>query len=218
MPELTLRAGRYPKVDISAVRDLTRDDLHILAKPRAKLRAADRFKDSHHRIARLFAAGLRSSEVIAKTGYSRDRVSVLHQDPSFQELIASYRKKVDEAFVESIDQYFEVATGNMLTAERMIAQKLELAEDEGDLPSFRDLHAISRDAADRFGYGKKSTNINVNVDFATKLERARQRSTMRTIDQSPTVVTPSPLPSAGPEGLRRTLGPQAQPSRIARRA
>jgi hypothetical protein len=119
---------------------------------------------------------------VAKTGYSEGRISTLHADPTFQELIATYRKQVDAAFVASIDEYFEVATSNMLVAERMIAEKLIKAEEEDDLPSFKDLHSISRDAADRFGYGKKTTNVNVNIDFAAKLERARSRSSMKTIE------------------------------------
>lgn len=192
MTSLTLRAGRYPKVDITSVRDLVRDDLAVLSQPRAKLRAADRFKDSHHRVARLFAAGLRHADVMAKTGYSEGRISTLHADPAFQELIAQYRKQVDAAFVASVDDYFEVATSNMLKAERMIGDALDDAEANNEPVPIKTLVAIARDAADRFGYGKKQTNINVNVDFAAKLERARQRSSMKTIDSS--AVSP-PLPS-----------------------
>jgi hypothetical protein len=34
---------------------------------------------------------------------------------------------------------------------------------------------------DRFGYGKRQTNVNVNVDFAKRLEAAITRSTRREI-------------------------------------
>lgn len=218
MTSLTLRAGRYPKVEIASLRDLSRDDLAVLTKPRARLRAADRFKDSHHRIARLFAAGLRHPDVAAKTGYSESRVSVLHADPSFQELIAQYRKQVDQAFLSGVDSYFEVATSNMLKAERMLADKLDQADEDDETLPVKDLIAISRDAADRFGYGKKQTNINVNVDFAAKLERARQRSEMKTIESS--AGTPSPLPSTtgAPTVARPPSAPVAIRQRLARRA
>lgn len=202
MASLTLRAGRYPKVDITAVHDLTRDDLAILAKPRAKLRAADRFKDSHHRVARLFAAGLRTDDVVAKTGYSHSRISTLHADPSFQELIATFRKQVDAAFVASVDDYFEIATSNMLKAERMLGDKLDEADANDETLPTKDLLAISRDAADRFGYGKKQTNVNVNIDFAARLERARARASSKTIESSAGSMDPLPT----------TTGAQTRPA------
>lgn len=218
MASLTLRAGRYPKVDITAVRDLTRDDLAILAKPRAKLRAADRFKDSHHRIARLFATGLRHADVCVKTGYSEGRISTLHADPSFQELIASYRKQVDAAFVASVDDYFEIATSNMLKAERMLSDKLDEADEAGETLPTKDLLAISRDAADRFGYGKKQTNVNVNIDFAARLERARTRAATKTIESS-AVDLPRLPAKAGVSATSPSPGtPAALPARLQRRA
>lgn len=235
---MELRAGRYPKVDALAIRDLTREDLKILAQPRSKLRAADRFKDSHHRIARLFAAGLRHADVMAKTGYSEGRISTLHADPSFQELIATYRKQVDQAFVESQDTYFEIATSNMLKAERMIADQLDEADADNEQIPVKTLLAISRDAADRFGYGKKVTNVNVNVDFAARLERARARASTKQIDlvalppqQASGVAAPddrhSPAPLStknqptsysGPEVRPQRSLPPAQPQRLLRRA
>lgn len=215
MTQITLRAGRYPKVDISSVRDLARDDLSVLSQPRAKLRAADRFKDSHHRVARLFAAGLRHADVMAKTGYSEGRISTLHADPAFQELIAQYRKQVDAAFVASVDDYFEVATSNMLKAERMLGDALDEADAAGETLPLKTLVAISRDAADRFGYGKKQTNINVNVDFAAKLERARQRSSARTIESSAVSQLPS---TAGAVPSHATPAAPAAIQRLRRRA
>ena len=215
MTKLTLRAGRYPKTEITGVRDLARDDLKVLAQPRAKLSAAQRFKDPHHRIARLFASGLRMADVIAKTGYSYGRVATLHADPSFQNLIAEYRSQVNDAFIAGIDEYYEVATSNMILAERQLAQKLLQSEEDDDLLPTRDLIAISRDAADRFGYGKKTTNVNLNIDFAAKLERARQRSGKQ-ID-----VLGPPQVHQGGVGLttsRQTPPPLPQPSRMLRRA
>ena len=64
----------------------------------------------------------------------------------------------------------------MLVAERQIADRLEDAEEEGVKLPLKDLLAISRDGADRFGYGKKSAVLNTNVDFAAILEQAIARS------------------------------------------
>lgn len=183
---MTLHRGRIAKkIEILGVRELTRGDLACLREPR-NVSAVAKLRDPHHRLARLIASGLRPPEAAARCGFSVSRVYVLNIDPTFQDLVASYRKEVDAAFVQSQDEYYETATANMLKAERQIAEKLEAAEEEGELLPTRDLIAISRDAADRFGYGKKQTNLNVNVDFAAKLEKAIQRSG-KVIDNQPMI-------------------------------
>lgn len=193
---------------ILAIRDLTRDDLARLADPRTNVLAPTSLRDSHHRVARLVASGLRQFEVAAKTGYSIQRIGTLTASPAFRQLVAEYQALVTEAFVESQDDYFTVATSNMLKAERQIADKLDAADDAGETLPTRELVAISRDAADRFGYGKKLTNLNVNVDFASKLEKAIARSG-KTIEATalpgslvppvrPMTVNPVPAPSSVP--------------------
>lgn len=175
---MTLHRGRIGKsVEILGIRELTRDDLTCLREPR-QVSAAQKLRDPHHRLARLIASGIRLGEAADRAGYSYSRAAVLHADPTFQDLVANYRKQVDAAFVQSQDEYYDLATSNMRKAERMIAEKLEAADAEGETLPTRDLIAISRDAADRFGYGKKQTNLNVNVDFAAKLEKAIQRSSV----------------------------------------
>ncbi len=104
---------------------------------------------------------------------------------------------MDAEFVKNADAFYEVATSNMLKAEVMLADKLEAAEEEGTHLPTRDLIAISRDAADRFGYGKRQTNLNVNADFASLLEKAIQRSG-KTIEGS---ITP------GSQSPQRTIAP-----------
>lgn len=164
------------KFTVDTVRELTREELGLLAEPRQRQPGVARFRDPHHRLARLISSGLRYDDVAAKSGYSKGRVLTLMQDPAFLELVASYRDQVTGQFLEAVDDYYEMATGNMLKAERQIAEKLEIAEENGETLPTRDLLAISRDAADRFGYGKKQTNVNVNIDFAAQLEKAIKRS------------------------------------------
>ena len=177
---------------IEGVRDLTREDLSKLAAPRA-VPVVQRIRDPHHRLARLVAAGLKPSKAATEAGYSYASLNLLQKDPSFQELVAHYRKLVDENFAESQDAFYSLATANMLKAERHIAEQIEIKEEAGELLSVREALAISRDAADRFGYGKKTTNVNVNVDFAAKLERASRRS-LRVIDSA---APPRLVPSGG---------------------
>lgn len=207
-----IRKGVIPKPRAYTIRELTREDLARLREPRRVSNGAPaRLRESHHRIARLAAAGLKNDVIAEQTGYSYNRICTLRGAPAMAELIANYRHMVDEAFAKSIDAYYEVATKNMLAAERMIADKLDEADETGDLPSFKELSLISRDAADRFGYGKKQTNVNVNVDFAAQLDRAIKRSgKVITIPNDPRglpvplrgVAGPTPLP-APPQPFRR---------------
>lgn len=207
-----LTKGAIPKKrNILSVRELVRDDLEVLREKRAAM-PTNRFRDPHHRVARLYAAGLRTFEVQQRCGYSISRLQVLSADPAFQELVASYREKVNEAFVREQDEFYELATSNMIKAETQIAEHLEQAEENGELVPLRSLIALRADSADRLGYGKKQTNLNVNVDFAAQLEKAIKRSGV-TIDG----VSPHPTP-----GAARLESPQADeqphPVPIRRRA
>src|SRR5258707_526632 len=118
------------KPEILSVRPLTREDLALVIEKRADGEgrpiqgAVRRFRDPHHRVARLFASGLRMNEVVERCGYSYQRVHTLSTDPAFQELIAKYREKVDAAFVANADEFYEQATANMRMAERQIPERL----------------------------------------------------------------------------------------------
>lgn len=206
-----LRRGAIAKRPrILEVRPLTREDLACLTEKRAGPPTVQKLRDTHHRVARLIAAGMRYEEVAELSGYSYQRIYVLTTDPAFQELVATYRGKVDEAFIRAQDQYQTVAISNMMKAETMIADKLDDAIEAGEHLPTKDLIAISRDAADRFGYGKKSFVAHASV--STHLEKAMVRSG-RTIvvdaKGAPTLV-PSPVGSAPkttpPDQPVRTLG------------
>ena len=83
---------------------------------------------------------------------SRRRLTLLMGDPSFNELIAIYRERVEEKWNENVDRYLDLGMKNMIRAESLIADKLE--EDEVPLML---LDRISQGRADRFGYAKNST-------------------------------------------------------------
>jgi len=206
-------------IPIGQPRALTAPDLERLRETRFVATSPQKLRDSHHMVARLTAAGNTPIEVAHLTGYSRERVTVLVNSPMMKELIAQYRQKVDQAFVENQDAFFAMATANMLAAERHIADQIAELDEAGELLPIRTALAISRDAADRFGYGKKTQNLNINVDFAAQLERAIARSGKQ-IDGS--VAQPAP---GSPPSARRAVGlaPASQPSaappqRILRRA
>jgi hypothetical protein len=189
---MTIAKGAIAKpIKIHEVRELVREDLEVLRRPRHQISTPQKLRDSHHRVARLVAAGLRVRDIAEKTGYSLARLDQLRKTPAFQELVASYRNKVDEAYEQSMDDYYELIKTNAIKAERQIADRLDQADEEEDILPVRELIAISRDSADRIGYGKKQMQVNVNVDFAAQLEKAIKRSG-KSIEAVPGVAIPLP--------------------------
>lgn len=204
---MVLQRGRVvsQQPEVTDFRVLTRADLAVLQEKRPVQTLAT-LRDSHHRIARAVAAGLRNDEIATLCGISYNRVSMLKKDPAFAELVAHYRGLITAEYVQSADVFMEVATANMLKAAVMIGDKLDDAIDKGEFLPTRDLLAIHDTGADRFGYGKMQKNLNVNVDFASQLEQARKRSAKaRTIDGSPS------LAPAQIEGSVSNVAPRSDP-------
>ena len=191
-----LGRGRRPnRPAIGQIRELTQEE--VRGMQRGRVAPIKRFRDSHHRMARLFASGLRVNEVATLTGYSISRVSLFHTNPAFQELIADKRKVEEEEFRDAITAYNALILSNGLKAERKLADKLD-DDDEAEELSVRELVSIARDAADRVGLSKRSINFNVNADFAAQLDRCIERSLPRSGDlklvaESP----PTPPPDRG---------------------
>lgn len=180
---------------------LTRDDLLRLHEGNRQASSLQRIRASHHSVARLIAAGLSYREVSAYTGYSEVRIAHLAVAPAMKELIAVYIDRIGERQLEAVDAYLELKTSNMIAAERHIADKIAELDEEGELLPIKTALAISADAADRVGYGKRQTNLNVNVDFAAALERAMKRSgkVLNSAASALKVVgSPSPLPTPTP--------------------
>lgn len=173
---IMLGRGRKPiRPGIGKVRELTLGEVQGMTRARAQ--PIQRFRDSHHHMARLFAKGLRVGEVADLTGYSVSRVSLFHSSPAFQDLIAEKRKVEDQISRDQITNYNSMILSNGIKAERKIADKLD-DDDENEELSIRELISIARDAADRVGLSKRSIQTNVNMDFAQMLDRAIKRSEM----------------------------------------
>lgn len=154
-------------------------------------------RDVHHQMARLFAMGLRTGQVAERIGYTLNRVSTIRNSPAFEALVAGYRAKLDEGYSKASFDYFSTLSTNGMKAERLIADRLDdlLDGSEDALPiSTKELVAISRDSADRTGFGKRQTNLNLNADFATLLDRAVQRSreAMVGVGQDPPMIDVTP--------------------------
>lgn len=166
-----------PALHKFTVRQIDRDEVGRLLEPRAKPdNVIAQLRDSHHKVARLLAAGLRPTEVAERSGYSLQSICRFQKVPAFQELLVHYRSVIDEAFAVAADEYATLSTANMIAAERHIADTIAELDEKGELLPVKTALAISADKADRFGYGKKQTNLNVNVDFAKNLEGMIRRS------------------------------------------
>lgn len=194
------------------LRPLAPEHLDLLEGPRrpAPQVTTSNLRDAHHVMARMFALGLRVKAVAERMGYSATRVSTLRQSPAFEALIAHYRGVVDAEFKTTSHDMFSLLTQNTHRAERFVAERLDEHEDavlaaaEGvettaRMVPLKELLAISRDGADRVGYGKRSVNLNLNADFAGNLEAAIRRSRQAQLID----VSPPDTPSLGPPIKRR---------------
>lgn len=161
-------------IEIHDLRPLSRADLAVLAEPRPP-NSIQNLRDSHHALARAVASGMSDAECAAATGYSIGRIRMLRQDPAFANLVAHKRSMIDAEFASAGDAVIDYLKGNALKAARMMSDKLDAAEEAGEFLPTRDLLSVQELGFDRVGYGKQTKNINVNVDLAANLERARKR-------------------------------------------
>jgi DNA-binding CsgD family transcriptional regulator len=191
---------------IGPVVELTRDDLAHLAVRRDPT-VLQTLRDNHHRIARAIAAGLSNAEVAQACGISINRVSTLRKDPSMAQLIAEKRAMIDAEFAIAADPVISFLDEIKTKSLSQIVDKLDAAAESGETLPSRDLAMFAELGLDRTGYGKQTKNVNINVDFAAKLEEARRRSerasSLRVVGSS------QPVPAIPqPAGESRPVAPQ----------
>lgn len=153
------------------VRELAPADLEMLAVEKgSKTPALKKISDRHHALARNIAAGMPVGEAALICGYDISRVSILRNDPAFQELVEFYREEKDRAF-RSVQDKLAGITSDVLDE---LQTRLE---DEPEKMTVPQLLQLLTAAADRSGFGPASstTNLNVNVGLADRLEEARRR-------------------------------------------
>ena len=164
-------------VSAALVRELDEADIAALGTERGtKAPPLKRIGDRHHALARSLASGMSSGEAAIVCGVSPSRVSILLDDPAFQELLTFYRREVNEAY----RGLHERLAGISLDAADLLQDQLEAdmeKEVEERKLSPNQLMEIMKTGADRTGFGPQSssTNVNLNVDLAGKLEAARLR-------------------------------------------
>jgi hypothetical protein len=157
------------------VRPLTEADLQHLREKSVGANRVKNLRDSHHMVARLIAFGLRLPDVAERTGYSLARIYTLSMDPSVKELVAKYRGVVDESYSEAIDENRNVAAAVVAKGLRHVNDAFDAADEAGELIPISTVSKILPDIMDRFGYGKQSMNVNVNIGLASRMEAFRER-------------------------------------------
>lgn len=159
------------------VRPLDECDIALLAEEKgAKAPALKRLSERHHALARCLASGMSDGDAAINCGYVLSRVSILKADPAFQELLVFYRQDVHSKYLDM----HGVLAGLSLDAAMELRERLEAdAEADEKTMSVGQLIELTKLGADRTGFGPQSSQLNVNVDLAGRLQAARERVAQR---------------------------------------
>lgn len=178
-PDIFRTRGRAARpVVAECVRELDATDLALLSDEKgSEAPALKRLSERHHALARNLAGGMAPGEAAIVCGYVLSRVSILQDDPAFKELVSFYRRDVEVQYRD----LHQRLSGLALDAAEELSARLE---DEPEKVSIGQLLEITKMGADRTGHGPQSstTNVNVNVDLAGRLQRARERVAQRQIE------------------------------------
>lgn len=185
--------------EVLGVRELTAEDVKGLR--RAKPPAVKTLRAIHRRICLLLAAGHSQTRVAEITGYSLHRVWILSQDPAVKEYIANLEGQILARDVDELSEANAKMVGVNNMSWQLIYDRMERAIDEGteDEIPWAVLLKAAGDAADRVGLAKRSVAVNVNVDFASQLNKAVQRSRLKVINGAPAAPT-AEVPVEGRDG------------------
>jgi hypothetical protein len=177
---ISLNGRKARKPSLSFVRELTGDDLETLTEERGEQKPISRVKrlgERHQNLARLLASGVPAWEAAIITGYTESYISVLQGDKTFQNLILFYRTDRDDAVKKAQAQLAGLSVDVIQELQRRI-------EDEPEDFSVGQLVEVGKLALDRSGNGPASatTNTQININLADRLEAARKRLSERTIE------------------------------------
>lgn len=182
MNDIFRTVGRASK-PMSAVQVRTLDsvDMALLQKEKGSTAPPlKRLSERHHALARCLASGMADRDAAITCGYVVSRVSILKADPAFQELLAFYQQDVNNKYLDM----HGVLAGLSLDAAMELRERLEadISSDDKTI-SVGQLMELTKLGADRTGFGPQSSQVNVNVDLAGRLEAARKRVEQRRLNQ-----------------------------------
>ena len=158
-------------------RDLDEGDLSELASPSPLATAPSSLKalrTTHHTVARLLAEGRKAVEVAAITGRSQSNISILQDDPAFQELLAYYASQKEVIYLDVHQRLAGLGT----TALEVLQERLE---DSPDTIRTKELVEIAEMALDRSvappragtksaGGPSGNAGVNIQVQFVSHQE------------------------------------------------
>lgn len=168
------RPGRVAEPTLDA-RDITPGDLDVLRESRAAdIPPRKRLRHKHHSLARALAGGMSPGQAAIVAGFAPVTVSILQSDPAFRDLVDFYAADVAKTFDRLAEQQV-----------RVVAVLLDSMEDDVKDPEKlgKMTFAAKRDTALALGLGAsvgavpaKQTEVHVHANFATILQRARERA------------------------------------------
>lgn len=168
------RQHRSPRV--TGVRELRREDLAAL-QVKSRVPALSKIKETHRMLIRMLAMGLPQWQIARELGYSQSWVSIIANDPTVKSEVAKLSARIDVATMERVDAITEYRQQLALRSLRLANDQVEESEQPGaeQLPLRELLNAFEK------AWGsieKRSAVVNINVDFASRLEAVRRKSTL----------------------------------------
>lgn len=186
----------------SFVRELEAADLlRLEVEKGSKPPSISRISDRHHALARALANGDAPGEAAIKTGYSASRISILQNDPAFQELLAFYRESKNLAEAQVMDR-----VGTMtLTALAMLEDRMENSPDD---MKTRELLDIATSGLDRSGHGPSAklqvTSLTLSSEDMAKLAAAAKDPHVTVIEARAQSTGTSASPATSTESMANT--------------
>lgn len=188
----TTQARWDVEIDIGPTAPLTQVDLRMLSEvsrdrpQNYKQNPLKRLTERHHALARVIAAGTPNAQAAIITGYTRETIVMLKDDPSFQELIDFYSQELN---TEYLGMHAQMAG---LGADAIQELRRRVEEDPEGMGAGFLLDLVTK-LADRTGYGPttktESTSVNVSIDLSARMKAARERARVA-IEGSARDITP----------------------------
>jgi len=165
------------------LRELTLEDLGDLGAPKGSTTPpVARLRATHHLLARALASGKRPGEAAALTGYSLSRISILQNDPAFQELVAMYTEEVQAVYFQAHERL--AALG--LSCSEELQERLEEAPADFSNSQLMQLmdSCLDRTIAPKKG-GAPTVQVNVGTgrDLAAEVAKVFQMAQAKVLEQ-----------------------------------
>lgn len=127
-----------------------------------------RLRQRHHTLARLLASGETPGNAAVLAGYCSSRVSILQNDPSFQELLTFYQGRLT---IEALDMKAKLGT----LAADVVSELQDRIEENPDGFKNTELTELLKASCDRIGLGPTSTVKSFNVNATSTLAELKAR-------------------------------------------